>query len=1089
MKLARYSLLVITLLVGSVQLFAQNRILRGTIRDASGAMPGVHVYVLTENQRVLTGVISDANGEYYVSIPPGDGLKISYSFIGYKTQEIVYTGQTTLNITLEESSLALDAVTVMGSVSRNDMGVNVKNVVSSTERLTLEGIEELPVTSLGEALQGKLANVDIISTSGAPGAGSAIRIRGISSLSVSSEPLIVLNGVPYNTQLREGFDFATATDEDLSGLVNLSPSDIESIEVLKDAAATAPWGAQGANGVLMITSKKGAKGKMVTTVTEKFSLKFEPESIKQLNGNQYVSLMQDELWNWGFDTYMDFDKVRQLLRDGINFNPNYIYWKEYDQNTDWLNEITRDVSTSSETNVSLEGGGDRAIYRFSASYLTERGTTIGEDFNRVNATLYLLYNFTDNFSVQTEMMYGQGNRNQPFHDPRSAALRKMPNMSPYFMEEDNVTRTGDYFTPYSTLQGNYDADPADDKKHFNPVAMVNESTKNTESRDMRLRLTLDYRITPNLRYLGNLSFSVNTYETHAFLPQIVTGVYKTSANYNLGTTNNDDNTSLYVSNNLQFNKTFFEKLHVSAAAKTDMQSSAAAAWNNKVSGSASPELSAPQTGGIIRELKSSSSERRTFSMMGSLHFSYLERYLLSGTYNYSASSVMNTNNRWLGMPSIGIGWRIDNEPFMANYKEMLSLLKVRASWGINGNNPTSGFPSAGRFTNEGYYGGLGAVGPTTMELSKMGWEKKEKQNVGLDLELFNGKYFFSFDYYKDLTKNMLQKKVTIPSHTGYTQIEYYNSGEMSNEGWEFRASANNIPLTENWRLNASMNISGNNNKILKLPDNKNFMQYPDKATNKEYAITITEGDPLGAFYGFKCLGVYSDPKAVWVRDRDGNLLPDISGNPIRMRHEEREVRPGDAHYQDMNQDGVIDRYDITYLGHAMPKITGGFGLGISYKQLRLQSDFHYRLKYDVVNDTRMHMESMDGYDNQSVAVLDRWRYEGDVTGIPRAIHGNANHYNTLGSDRFVEDASFLRLKTLSLSYSVPRKRIERLGLSQLSLGLTAYNLLTWTNYTGQDPEVNINGGMNENGDFVLMGVDKSRTPVARRVSFNMTVKF
>ncbi|MDR2413444.1 MAG: TonB-dependent receptor plug domain-containing protein, partial [Odoribacteraceae bacterium] len=284
MNLIKYSVLLAGLLLGNLQLFSQARPLRGKVQDAEGPLPGVNVVIMNTNERVLVGVITDAKGEYYINVPDNaTDVSVNYSFIGYKTQRVKYAGQRTQDIFLVEEARMLRETVVVGRGQRNDMGISIRNVVAATEKIELENMDQLPVTSLGDALQGKLANVDIVSGSGAPGSGSAIRIRGISSLSTSSEPLILLNGVPYNTQYADNFEFSTATDEDLSGLVNLSPGDIESVEVLKDAAATAIWGSRGANGVLVITTRRGSFGKMTTNITEKISINFEPERIKQLN--------------------------------------------------------------------------------------------------------------------------------------------------------------------------------------------------------------------------------------------------------------------------------------------------------------------------------------------------------------------------------------------------------------------------------------------------------------------------------------------------------------------------------------------------------------------------------------------------------------------------------------------------------------------------------------------------------------------------------------------------------------------------------------------------------------------------------------
>lgn len=273
----------------------------------------------------------------------------------------------------------------------------------------------------------------------------------------------------------------------------------------------------------------------------------------------------------------------------------------------------------------------------------------------------------------------------------------------------------------------------------------------------------------------------------------------------------------------------------------------------------------------------------------------------------------------------------------------------------------------------------------------------------------------------------------------------------------------------------------------KLPDNVNYMQYSDNIENGRFAQSVQEGNPLGSYYGFRCLGVYKDTDATYVRDANGNYQYDVAGERIRMRHEEREVSGGDAIYEDINHDGVINKYDIVYIGSCMPKFTGGFGFSVGYKGLRLTTFFHTRIKYNIINRARMNSESMYNYNNQSVTVLNRWRYDGDETNIPKALH--ARGYNWLGSDRFVEDGTFIRMKELRLNYTLPGKIIQRWGIYKMSFFATGYDLFTWTKYSGQDPEVNINGGLDQYGNFQLMGVDDARTPKPRRISMGLTIQF
>lgn len=617
--------------------------------------------------------------------------------------------------------------------------------------------------------------------------------------------------------------------------------------------------------------------------------------------------------------------------------------------------------------------------------------------------------------------------------------------------------------------------------------MARESVNNTLSRDINLNMDLLYDIIPQLRYTGTLGFNISTSTGNRFLPQSVTGVRKTDENYNRSETSAYDGTSLYIKNQLTYIKTFKSVHTITATALLDINDRNSASRATSVSGGGSPEISAPTAGGIIRGFSSSSSHTRDFGVVGNLHYSYDNRYMAAVSYRYGANSTMNKENRWAGFPSVSLAWRLENERFMEPTAHWLYGCKLRASWGLNGRAPGGNFPSAGRFSTEANYGSEGSVGPSTMQLTNLKWEMVRKTNVGIDLSFFNELVYINFDWYKNLTTDLLQRNVKVPGHTGFGSISYFNSGKMSNEGWEFIGGLNDVLPSKDFSLTFNFNISSNKNVLVELPDNVNYMQYKDQATNGEYAQSVEEGHPLGSFYGFKSLGVYKDKNSVYARDANGNIQNDIAGNPVHMRHEEREVSPGDAIYQDVNNDGVINKYDIVYIGNSMPKFTGGFGINFGYKGLRLTTFFHMRLKYDIINRARMYSESMYNYNNQSVSVLNRWRYEGDETNIPKALYNRG--YNWLGSDRFVEDGSFFRLKQLTLSYNLPKQWLAKSGISKLSVFATGQDLFTWTKYSGQDPEVNINGGLDANGTFQLMGVDDARTPRARKISLGLTLEF
>ena len=1077
MKQIRYICLLFTGLFLCLSVNAQT-LLRGTVKDAKEALIGVNVVILNENDRVITGVITDINGEYTLKIPAGlNNVKISFSFIGYQTQKVAYKGQKSLDIKLEPDVQLIDEVTVTAKVDLNAMGVSYKNSTASVERMKLD-VSDSPASSVEEALQGRMANVDIVASSGAPGSAMSIRIRGISSLSTSSEPLIVVDGIPYDTEISEDFDFATATEEDVGALANISPADIADIEVQKDAAATAIWGSRGANGVLLITTKQGSVGKMTVSVGEKVTFSFEPKGMKMLNGFEYVSLIQEELWNRGLEAKFS-DVSATLMDDRLNFNPAYEYYNEYNQNTDWVDEISQNGLTT-QTDFSLSGGGERATYRFSAGYQTQKGTTIGTSFDRLNTRLNLIYKFSRKFRVESGLAFSQGVRNQSFStDVRNVAYKKMPNMSPYIMEEDGVTRSSAYFISPKT----------DFQNLYNPVSMANESTNQSTTREIAPRIQLLYDFQPGLQYTGTFGYNVSTTAREKFRPQSAgTTSDRTVAAYNNSESYSSTATSMFIQNKLIYRHLFNEKHLLIMTALMDISDQASRSRSTATSGGGSEDLSSPITSGYIRTFTASSSATRSFGAVLNGNYIYDNRYIIAGSIRRDATSRMSKKGRWASFPSVSAAWRMDNEPFIKKLN-LFALLKLHASWGYNGTAPDVAYPYMGKYSAETNYGDLGTVGPTSLQMNNLKWQKVEKTNVGLDFSFLEERLNFFVEYYWNTTHDLLQRNLSIPSHVGYATVPYMNSGTLRNQGWEFRFNWNDILNSQKYKLGVNFNIAGNKNTLMELPSNVNYMQYPDKATNGEYAITLEEGDPMGAFYGFRYLGVYKDKAATYVKGDNGALVNDITGQPAIMMHEDRQVQPGDAIYEDINGDGIINKEDIVYIGNSMPKVTGGFGLNFSYKQLSFRTFFHFRWKYDVVNQTRMYAENMNGFDNQNVAVRNRWRFEGDETNVPRALHGGLKHYNWLGSDRFVEDASFIRLKQLSMTYNLPKRLLKNSGLSKLSFSATAYDLFTWTKYSGQDPEVNINGGLNSSGKFQVMGVDTAKTPRPRQVMVSINLEF
>ncbi|WP_437921063.1 SusC/RagA family TonB-linked outer membrane protein [Sphingobacterium sp. LRF_L2] len=1061
----------------------QSKVLIGLVKGENNQpLHGASVFVENKDNRNLKGASTDNVGQYSVEVPAEKDLTIVIACIGYKSTRISYTGQPSVNVVLVRDDKSIEEVVITreGANTKNSMGISYRNQVSATEKFEMKELETMPFASIESGLQGRLANVDIISSAD-PGARSSIRIRGTSSLNGNSEPLIVVDGVPYPTSIGDDFNFSTANDEDFGALVNISPNDIESIEVLKDAAATAIWGSKGANGVLLFTTKKGRKGKTQFAFSSKIDVKKEAETIPMLNGGQYVAMVQDAVWNsvndLGYETALPYLSLLYNTKE-INYDPSWVYFDEYNRNTNWLDEVTQ-IGHFEDNSLSISGGGDKATYRVSLGFLNDIGTTKGTKLNRYNSLISVNYKFSNKFNINADMSYSVSNRNNYWTGkvatPREMAMNKMPNMSPYVID-DYGYYTDEYFTPRLNFQGSFLGD--DKGSMYNPVAMVNESINKTLGEQARVIFRAVYQVLPSLQYTGTVGFDTRSTKNRKYLPQSVTGVIWTDPYFNRGSDMLSDELHLNTENKFIFNKRFATHHNIIATALLQTNESRKFSYASETSGNASSSLSDPTSGAAVVSMGSGNSLVRSIGAISSLHYAFRDKYILSGTYRWEANTSLSAEHRWKGFPSLGAAWHFGDEKFI---KELgfLDIGKLRASWGRTGNAPSGAFTYLGVFQpiTPGYID-MTAIGPASIQLDNLKWETVTQTDYGIDLAFFKNRLTITGELYKRVTTDLLQKDIELPASTGFAKMKYYNSGKMENKGWELILNVEAV-RQKDFNLSFNLNFSKNRNEVLELPDNLQFENYTFK--NGSYAHKIVEGNPLGSFYGYRYLGVYQNEQETYAKDLNGNLIYNLEGEPIVMSNGNRKVFAGDAKYQDIDGNGVINQYDIVYLGNAMPLFTSGGGFNVRYKAFTLSTFLHGRFGQKVVNNVRINTENMFGTSNQSTAVLGRWRNEGDDTDIPRALYGEG--FNYLGSDRFVEDASFVRLKMISLKYSLPKSFIERFGINRFDVFTTIQDVFTWTNYSGQDPEVNLSS------NIYMLSVDNANTPRPRRFALGVNVNF
>lgn len=1075
----------------SFGLIAQEATLHGIVKDEFGPLPGATVYLVNADERIMCGQTTGVSGEYVLDVPKNrTNLTFVVAFVGYVTQRIPYKGQKVINITLKEEALSLRSAIVDAKAEKKDyMGVSKPNDGTARETIDLTALDDMSVTSVEDLLQGKISNLDIMSMSGDPGTASTIRIRGAASLNASNEPLIVIDGIPQDNEIDSDFDFGDSNLENFSSLLNMSPNDIQSIEVLKDAAATALWGSRAANGVIIITTRQGGQHKPMFSVTQKINYSFEPAAIQLLSGNEYVTLIQDAMWNWIKDGDFMASRVNKLTgQKDILYDQSYEYFDEFNRDTNWLGLVSRGTLNST-TDFSMNGGGDMANYRFSLGYDDQEGTTIGTDYNRVTSRLNLTVKFSKKFRVDSKFSYVESNRRQPYGTTssdlatvdystieqikkpvRNTAMIKMPNMSPYVLDESG-NDTDEYFSaPENSLQGIFP----------NPLAHVNESSNKTRLRAVGATFGFYYNPFKGLNVTANISYNMQAAKNNSFLPASVLNVKWNNANYNQGVEAQSNKTTTFGDIKVNYNKTFNKKHAFVLTAAEQVEASNNSNYSITTSGGGAQQVSSPSSEGRIISMKSGSSRRRSIGIMGNVNYVFDERYSINFAARMNANSNTGRSNRWGNIrPAISGVWRVNNERFMKKV-DWVSELRLRASWGKSDRVPNSNYVT-GTFANDTDYIDMSSLKPNKMQIDNLRPEVVTQYNIGTDGSFMRNRITFAFDYYDKVTKDLLMQNMNIQSSTGYRTIRWYNAGDMRNHGWEFTFSLNNIVRAGDFRMSlTNVNLARNINEIITLPETMVAQKYT--LGNGNYPRKIMEGCPIGAIYGYIFDGIYQNNEETLARDASGNLIYDINGNTVPMTvNGTTRMRPGDAKYRDINYDGVINEQDIVYLGSSYPTITGGGALVINYKNWQLRTSVHFRLGQSIINMTRHDLEKMSNANNQSKSVLRRWRYEGDDTDIPRALWGV--NYNSMGSSKFVEDASFFKIKDITLKYTFSNKFNKRLGIKKGSVYVTSYNLLTFTGYSGQDPEIGIGAGA------YGLAIDNSKTPPAKRVAMGLSFDF
>lgn len=1077
-------------------------LIRGNVSDDVDALMACNVVEIDNANRIVAHAVTDVNGNFsFRIVDPKHKLRISY--IGYATQTIPIKGLV-YKIKMKDSNTLTEVVVKGKQVTQaSGLAIPLREISSAQQVIDAKEFEGLAFTSIDEALQGRIAGLDIVSNSGNLGSGTTMRLRGVSSIHGSSEPLIVVDGNVFESENKAGFDYTGATEEQFSELLNVNPDDIASITVLKDAGATALYGSQGANGVIEIKTKRGTRGKTRVQYTYRATVTHQPYGYKLLNGDQYTMLMKEEYFN------PSLSDAASDIRE-FNYDPSFSEYEMYNNNTDWKKQVQQ-TGLLQKHNINLSGGGEKATFRISVGYDHQTGTVIKQKYDRFSTRVAFDYNVSDRIKIVTNfnMTYQQNQMNyNKGGDLIAIAMQKMPNLSVY--EQDQY---GNDTKNYYHMLANCSPELRNDQlTYVNPLALAYEAKNTRESYQIQPEFQIQYNLLgtqadeTRLRYEGKIFFNINNNYSDQFYPSsLVTSGWSSSDN-NRASNSADKSTGISTTHTLTFEPHFKNEAHsLMIMGRFQLNDNSSKNSSNGVFGLPYGAINSPIANGIINALGSGAGQGRSIYLTSQIHYSYQSKYSATFTVRRDGTTKFGDDRRWGTFPALSLRWNVSDEPWMERVK-WLSMLSIRPGWGISGNPPGSEYLYFSRYGTGPAYNEHGSVVPQNIRLNTIQWENKETYNIGFDLGFFDDKLQADFNIYRNLTTKLLMPGVKIPASSGFPSLSWMNVGDMRNIGWEFNITTKNLLRRNKTNVDFNISFANNKNEITKMDPTVLQQQNKDfNRSNGNYLTRIQLYNAFGSIYGFRYKGVYqyskytptevpgvSGPNAPVARDAAGNVIVDKDGLTVPMvfcyQNNENttggtaiyEFKGGDAIYEDINHDGNINELDIVYLGSSLPKVTGGWGFRVNFgRGFQWNNQFNFRVGNKIINAARMGLEKMYDNTNQSVAVNWRWRVEGDIAPIPRALYKEG--YNWLGSDRFMEDGSFMRLKNTQLSYNFDAKKLKKYGLSSLRLDLTGNNLLLFTRYSGADPEVSYGG----------MGVaqDNSRTPNAKSVTFGLTVGF
>ena len=1015
---SKYSVLENNLIVISpTDNIAQQKTISGKITDENGEpLTGATVVV----KGTTNGTVTDMNGNYTLQNITDEDVVLIVSFIGYSSKEVIADG-TTMDVVLQEDIVGLDEVVVVGygAVKKSDLTGSVSQVKS-------EDIAAYPTLGVSQAIQGRAAGVQVQSNNGEPGAGVKIRIRGGTSINSSSDPLYVVDGFPGGTLP--------------------PPEDIESIEILKDASATAIYGSRGANGVIMVTTKRGTAGKTLIELNTSYSVQNEINRFDLLNATQMAEYINETQINSGIEPS----------------NVSYPNPQSYGVGTDWQEEIFQPGGIQNYQ-LSLSGGNENVKYYVSGVVYDQTGIVISSDFKRYSVTSNLDLVASDKLTFGINMFASRSIKNGVRTQENSGGSNNAGVISAAFKFEPTQ--------PVYDEEGNYTLATLNDP-HDNPVALATELVNEDVADRLQSNFYGEYFFTPELKLRVMLGANIYNSRNGDYTPTTLNAARNRGG---LGAINANKNTNLINENYLTYSKDWNNQ-SLSVMGGYSYQSFENSNWRARAAGfitdaglfwnlGQGAELQTPSSGITSSELS---------SFYGRLNYKLLDRYMFTLNARYDGSSRFAKNNKWAFFPSGAFAWNVTEESFMQDV-ETIDQLKLRASYGITGNQAIGAYQSLAKFGSvltiiDGDI--VNAVRPTTVANENLTWESTAQTNIGADVGLFDLRLLLSADYYYMVTSDLLFSQ-PLPQYSGYGSL-LSNIGKVENKGFELSVISRNIDGKLQW--DTEFNISTNKNKVLELPNGNDIFYNagPGHMVGLGSTGVLREGSPVGSFYGYTYLGVLqSDSEALPgnpEQEAGGEQFADISGFD-------------DEGDQDFIPDGTINSADRDIIGNPHPDFIWGLNNTFMYGDFDLNIFFQGSQGNDLYSFSLMELDLMSGQNNATTAALNRWSVNNTNTNIPKA-----KPRARISSTRWVYDGSYVRLKNIALGYNFNRSLLSRIGLSKLRVYVSAQNLLTFTKYVGYDPEVNWRTGGSTNSNRNL-GLDYGSYPNVKSVTLGINIGF